>query len=116
MARKSKYNDAKSAGKSKLVPFKEGEEASQRHERRLSFNLNSKEKIEEWCKEQKIKLKISNYGHHWSFKKNDDTVYWWPSSAKLVINEKWTKGIHVHDYEQAIKQLIKVFGEENENE
>ncbi len=28
-------------------------------------------------------------------------VEWWPSSAKLVLNKQWSKGIHCHDWQQA---------------
>jgi len=55
-----------------------------------------------------LQLKISNDGHHWSFyafnaAPGDKQLFeWWPSSAKLVINKQWKKGIHVHDLSQLI--------------
>lgn len=34
---------------------------------------------------------------------------WWPSSAKLVLDRKYERGVHAHDYEQVMRYLTKAW-------
>jgi hypothetical protein len=97
--------DSYKAGRSKLVPYVRGEDASRRHGRRLSANNRSREIVEEWCEKHGITLTVTNGSHHWKFEKGKKIAEWWPSSAKLVINKRWGSGIHTHDWEQLMKIL-----------
>ena len=97
--------DTKKAGRSKLVPFVPGESPMDRHERRLRTNLEAIDDVRAWSKSRDVRFTVKNSGHHWIFEKGKRIVEWWPSSAKLVVQKRWTKGVHVHDYEQA-KQRV----------
>lgn len=95
--------------RSKLVPFIPGEAASDRHGRRLVFNLRREHLVKDWATKCGINLWISNRGHHWRFKKGKAIAEWWPSSARLVRQQKYDNPLHVHDYHQAIASITKHF-------
>lgn len=101
--------DTGSAGRSKLVPFVPGEDPGARHDRRLNANLSRQEDVREWCKVAGVRLTIKNHGHHWRFVRGKQEAEWWPSSAKLVIQRNYDRGIHVHDHLQALARLRKHF-------
>jgi hypothetical protein len=107
----AKYKDEFEVGNSDVVPFKEGETASERHERRKNAAAQSLDMVAAWCGLHDIELLIANDKHHWRFLKGKNVVEWWPSSAKMVVNKKWKDGLHVHDYKQVIAMLTKVFVE-----
>jgi hypothetical protein len=53
-------------------------------------------------------LRIANDGHHWTiaFPKGSPRVAeWWPSSAKLVLDRQYTRGIHAHTWQQVFSFL-----------
>ncbi len=102
-------DDVRSVGRSKLVPFIQGESAAARHERRKAENLRMSRALESWCRASGISFKISNEGHHWRFRKEGLFAEWWPSSAKLVRQGDYDRGIHVHDVNQAMKILSAFF-------
>lgn len=110
MTRRHRYDDRRSAGSSKIVPFQSGEQSSDRHERRLSTNLSYRDEVKAFCQQHSISLRINNGGHHWILVKEKNRLEWWPSSAKMVWNQQWSKGIHVHDYQQFIEQARRLFG------
>jgi hypothetical protein len=86
---------------SKLVPFVPDEEADDRHFRRYKFNLERSVDASGWCRENGIFLEIRNNGHRWTFRYKENTVDWYPSSAKLIINRDWENGYHIYDWIQA---------------
>jgi hypothetical protein len=104
--KRKKYRD-KVKVPSRLIKFIPGESAPERHARRLAFAMSLKEQADELCKRAGLTLEIKNDGHHWIFRKGAKVAEWWPSSAKLVINKKWRKGIHVHDPECAIGEALR---------
>ena len=105
----AKYRDRTGMGKSKLITRKvrKDESGSDRHSRRLHFNVKNVAVIQQWCLDKKISLYIRNQGHHWIFIDGTRKAEWWPSSAKLVFNKKRKQGIHVHDYLQVIKAITE---------
>lgn len=105
----AKHGDQRSVGRSKLVPFVPGEDAGSRHQRRLVLNLKAKGELEAWCRERGVQFKVGNDGHHWRFKRGELVAEWWPSSAKLVLQQRYEQGVHVHDHEQARKLLARHF-------
>jgi|GEM_PF-1728511 len=107
MARRSRFRDVSSVGRSDVVPYRRGEDPAERHARRLYTNLKFQEEVRAWAQRHGIVLKIKNEGHHWIFEYRNRVAEWWPSSAKLVIDRAYSKGIHVHDYKQLIKYLTK---------
>lgn len=103
-----RYDDTRSIGSSRLIPFLPGENAKDRHARRLAENLAARENMEQWCRDRGVCFRVTNRGHHWLFTLPlGEVADWWPSSAKLVWNKQFAKGIHVHDYEQAKKVIGK---------
>jgi len=105
MSRRKRFEDQHKIGHSSIVPIVPGESTSERHERRLLANLGAEESVREWCVQNKIKLTITNHGHHWQLILGKQRAEWWPSSAKLIFNKEWRKGIHCHDYTQ-LKQVV----------
>lgn len=104
MSRKS-IPDIQRAGRSRIVPYKTNEKSSERHSRRLQENLKRREDVQNYCTANRLNLKISNQGHHWQIFDENFLLEWWPSSAKIVINKKWNKGIHCHDHLQMLEIL-----------
>lgn len=105
----ARYSDIRGVGRSKLIPRKQGETPEVRHERRLKANLSMKATLAAWCCERGVSLNTTNGGHHWQFR-GKLLADWWPSSAKLVINTKYDRGLHVHDVTQVMCELEKVLG------
>lgn len=106
----ARYKDKVSAGHSEIVPYKHGEDPRTRHSRRLSENSAHVPEMKASIESMGYSLEIKNFGHHWIFKKGSNTTWeWWPSSAKLVLNKQYRKGIHCHDF----RQVLKVLSERN---
>lgn len=106
--------DSKNAGRSAIVPFKPGEAAMDRHDRRKSTNLDMLQEAEEWCKRLGITLLVKNEGHHWIFTRDKLRAEWWPSSAKLVFDQNWNRGVHTHDYVQVMTLIERRWGVKQE--
>jgi len=103
----AKFRDVNSFGKSAIAPFIQDEDPRDRHERRKNTNLSYADDLKQWCHLFGWKFEIKNDGHHWIFRKNNTLIEWWPSSAKLVKNKQWKKGVHCHDYLKVIAFLEK---------
>ncbi len=98
-------SDVKNLGRSRIAPYKENETVSERHERRKNINAKRKRHLSTWCQINGIKIEIKNDNHHWILTRGKNRAEWYPSSAKLVINQQWNKGIHCHDYQKLIDYL-----------
>lgn len=101
----AKYQDTKTLGKSNLCPFIQGEDSKGRHSRRKGFNMEHVKKVDEICQAKGLKLKVKNGGHHWQVSGGGKLLDWWPSTAKLVFDLNFKKGIHCHDYKQFIEKI-----------
>lgn len=99
MSRRNRYSDTRSAGRSDVAPFQAGYAATDRHRDRLETALAFQEQVEVWCQHRGFVLKVANQGHHWKLM-GPFLAEWWPSSAKLVFDKKYDRGIHCHDVEQ----------------
>lgn len=97
--------DGRSLGRSRLAPFIRGEAAPARHRRRLHIALGNQRHVEDWCREQGIELKVCNGGLHWRFVWGDRSLDWWPSTAKLVFDGQYAKGVHAHDTNQVLRLI-----------
>ena len=73
-----------------------------RHDRRKRTNLEMVQEVQERCDQLGVTLLLKNDGHHWIFTREKVRAEWWPSSAKLVFDQKWNNGVHVHDYTQVL--------------
>lgn len=105
MSKRQKFPDKSSLGPSETCPFRKNESANRRHKRRLNTNLNMSEILNNWCTERGVIVQRTNHGHHWSLFKAGHLAEWWPSSAKLVFDKKWKKGIHCHDVHKLISAV-----------
>ena len=105
----AKYKDVKSTGRSTICPYVKGEAAGDRHRRRLKTSMDGYVETSAWCDEHGVRLKVTNGGHHWRASKDGIAVEWWPSSAKVIINKKWSRGTHVHDWKKFVAVLKKRF-------
>jgi hypothetical protein len=104
------FRDKRKAGRSAIVPFIPGEDTGDRHARRLGANLLNEQAAREQAIALGLTLDILNDGQHWRFSGTDNfarvfLAEWWPSSAKLVINKQWRRGIHCHDWQQVIAEI-----------
>lgn len=107
MSRRFRYADRASAGRSQIAPFLPGEGHRDRHARRLSVNLDAEASMRAWADEHGLALYITNNGHHWRFECGTFMAEWWPSSAKLVFGRQYKRGIHVHDWTQVQREIVK---------
>jgi len=105
MARKRR-RDRHKMGRSKRIPYKAGESYRERHERRKKQNLHEEHNLRVWCEGLGVILNIHNEGHHWQFHlPSRRLVEWWPSSAKCVVDKRWSNEWHCHDTHQ-VKQIV----------
>ena len=104
--RRRRRPDKKFVGPSEVAPFVPGESAMERHARRKGIALASVPAFESWCEANDWKIEVKNNGHHWIMVHRDGTLAeWWPSSAKLVLEKRWNKGVHCHDVDQVRRVL-----------
>lgn len=91
------------APRSESVPFIEGEDASDRHARRLGSAMDSRAVTEATIRELGGQLVIRNAGQHWTatFEKKL-VIEWWPSSGRVVIDRSYGRPRKAHDCEQFI--------------
>lgn len=103
----AKYQDRFNVGKSDICPKDKAESPKARHERRLGINLRCRQRLENFCKANGFRFTVKNEGHHWQMWLGKWQFDWWPSTAKLIINQQWEKGMHMHDYQQ-VTNVLKV--------
>lgn len=88
-----------------MCPYRPGEHPSERHIRRLRASVADRYTMAAWCQERGLTLTLTNHGHHWQIRGDSFKADWWPSSAKLVIQGQWERGVHAHDYRQVIDTI-----------
>ena len=104
-----RHDDHRSAGRSKISPYIEGECPQDRHARRRSEADSRRDELKKALNEIGWEIVIKNHGCHWIITKGKNKVEWWPNTAKMVINQKWSNGIHVHDTDQVLKVIKRKF-------
>jgi len=98
---RKRYRDkTKCKDSPEISKFVKGVPYKIRHAQRFLVNENTADQFKEHCKEQGYTFRILNEGEHWQVKYKGDCFDWWPRTAKLVINQNWKNGIHVHDHTQ----------------
>ncbi len=102
--------DIQTLGKSEIAPYIHGEDPKQRHRRRKQIAIDNKEVVRQWCRDNLWSMEVNSDDHHWIFRKGKLFIEWWPSSAKLVKNHKYDKGMHCHDHLKLIEVLEKQNG------
>lgn len=99
------FRDRRKAGGRSLVRFIPGEDSGARHYRRLATNLEHQDSAEAMAESRGLVLKILNDGHHWKITAPGFLAEWWPSSAKLIFNQRWHHGVHAHDFHQVFREI-----------
>lgn len=103
----AKYRDIrKSKHEPRISKFVKGVPFKIRHAQRFLVNDNTADEFKEHCGKQGYVLRILNEGEHWQVKHGGNCFDWWPRTAKLVINQNWKNGIHVHDHTQ-LRKIIE---------
>jgi len=102
----SKYADVHKAGRSTSVPFVPGEDSGARHDRRMAAAMEREAEARAHCQARGVTLAITNGGQHWQFWKGQCQIDWWPSTAKLVFNQRWQRGTHAHDLDQVLRRVF----------
>lgn len=96
----SKHNMPK-APRSTIVPYIEGEDASDRHDRRRQAACRDEGELRRRCEAAGIGLKVSRDGQHWRFIRGRVVaVEWWPSSGRVVADRRYNRPAKAHDFEQ----------------
>ena len=44
-----------------------------------------------------IKVEVLNHGHHWILTRGRHKIEWWPSTRKLVVDQRYNDGLEVAD-------------------
>lgn len=103
----AKYHDkTNSRIPAEVSKFQPGEQAKDRHERRLQTNKEYADILRNYCRSNGWRFDIKNEGHHWQMRRGKLILDWYPATAKLIVNQQWKKGIHVHDIGQ-IKSYLE---------
>ena len=105
MGRSAAFDDVTGMGRSKIVPFREGEPPMMRHDRRREAAVRDHGLVADELHTMALTLKISNYGHHWKITGENFLAQWWPSSAKLVFGNGYNRGVHCHDRQQLVAAI-----------
>ena len=71
--------------RSNIVPYRQGESGSARHARRLEAGARYVGEVKAWCDRNGVIFRVTNKGHHWTFKRKDQVAEWWPSQANASI-------------------------------
>jgi len=97
----AKYRDkTKTQLPAEICKYKRDERSGDRHNRRLETNKQYADKLRNYCRSNGLSFEIKNEGLHWQIKRGEVTIDWWPSTAKMVVNQQYDQGIHVHDITQ----------------
>lgn len=97
--------DRRSLGRSRVAPFIPGESKFDRHARRKHIACEMRAEAIAQAEQLGFAVRILNNGEHWQFSNGRTVIEWWPSSAKLVRDKKWERGVHAHDVTQVLKML-----------
>lgn len=89
--------------------------SAERHWHRLEFARKHADKIEKYCSENNIELKVSKDNREWMFRCGVTHIKWIPLVAKIRICEDvminprvWIQG-KAQEYEQVILILEQIF-------
>lgn len=78
---------------------------------RLRKAIGNEQRMRDWCKVHGLTLTIKNLGEHWIFRHQDNIVAeWWPSSAKLVFEKRWSSGSESGTWAETTRLIEKWIG------
>lgn len=101
---------ARSLGPGSLAPFKPSEDASSRHWRRRQVAIEYRPALERWCRARGVTLDVKAGEQHWILTHRDRRAEWWPSSGRLVFDQKWSKARKAHDVYKLQGELARRWG------
>jgi hypothetical protein len=98
---------------STLCPYIPGEEAGDRHQRRMETAVEMEDRARHECEDRGLSLVTHANGSHWQVKDGKRIVaQWWPQSGRFVPGERYDRASKAHDIEQMLWRLGKVLAEE----
>ena len=103
----AKFRDKATVGRSAIVPFVPGESPQDRHYRRHKAAMDRLASVDAAICTRGYRIAIANEGQHWTISGDGSVWEWWPSSAKLVLNRNYRRGIHCHDTNQLIREILR---------
>ena len=103
------YPDVGSAGRSKRCPYIPGQPRQEARQRRLTTAIEDLDRLVKWAVENHIAMALRGEGQHWILRAGRRRIDWWPSSAKMVRDQEWARGIQVHDVDQLIHLAARHF-------
>jgi hypothetical protein len=77
----------------------------QRRERRMERTAGRESQVRAWAERQGCSLRVLNDGHHWLFQKPGFMAEWWPSSARLAVNQDYDRHIHAPHWVDVVTAL-----------
>jgi len=84
------------AGMSRFIP---AQSPAERHRQRLSWALKCQEEMQSFCNRYGITFTLIDH-ERFVFVKRSRRIDWWPQIAHLMLDEKWTDVVQVHDWDQ----------------
>ncbi len=103
------YPNVGSAGRSKRCPYIPGQPKQEARQRRLATAIEDLDRLVKWAVENHIGMALRGEGQHWILKAGRRRIDWWPSSAKMVRDQEWARGVQVHDVDQLIRLAARHF-------
>ena len=107
--RSKRYPDVEMVGDSQLLTDADGKEGRAFCKLRLDKNLEDLPELQKWASNRGFTVSVDKKRQqHWIVRGPNFTAEWWPSTAKLVLHQKYTKGIETHDWLQLCVVLDEV--------
>lgn len=85
------------------MPYDPHEETEKRHARRAQAAHNHLPILKQYCEVQGWRIRVLNDGNLIEIMAGPHRYEWWPGTAKVIVNKKYERGIHCHDYQQLIR-------------
>ena len=113
------YPDVGSAGRSKRCPYIPGQAKQEARQRRLTTAIEDLDRLVKWAAENQVGMALRGEGQHWILTAGRRRIDWsaevpdapWRggSSAKMVRDQQWARGVQVHDVDQLIRLAARHF-------
>lgn len=101
------------ARSSKICPFIPGDDASDRHARRMDTAVSMVEEVRAELNQRDpdLVLKVCSPGH-WQIRDGKTILaQWWPESGRFVPGEEYNRARKCHDVRQMLAAFGKVLAE-----
>ena len=106
------YPDVGSAGRSKRCPYIPGQAKQEARQRRLATAIEDLDRLVKWAVENQVGMALRGEGQHWILTAGRRRIDWSAeggSSAKMIRDQQWARGVQVHDVDQLIRLAARHF-------